>query len=51
MPEFGTVDLDPLEPVPEPCWSWICAGAAGPIMVMIDYQIHPTDIHAFLGRR
>ena len=49
MPEFGTVDLDPLDKFKEPSLRLDLRGRSGPIMVMIDYVIDPADIPAFLS--
>ncbi|WP_372841598.1 MFS transporter, partial [Phaeovulum sp.] len=49
MPEFGTVDLDPLNSIIEPPLELNLRGRSGPILVMIDYQIAPADIPVFLA--
>ena len=49
LPEFGTVDLDPMERIAEPPLELDLRGRSGPIMVMIDFKISPDDIHAFLA--
>ncbi len=49
MPEFGTIDLDPLNSFIEPPLELNLRGRSGPILVMIDYQIDPADIPVFLA--
>ncbi|MFZ1469288.1 MAG: MFS transporter [Paracoccaceae bacterium] len=49
MPQFGAVDLDPLDQFKEPSLRLDLRGRSGPIMVMIDYVIEPEDIPEFLS--
>jgi MFS family permease len=48
LPEFGKVDLDPLDRFREPALLLDLRGRSGPVMVMIDYQIDAGDIPEFL---
>ena len=48
LPEFGKADLDPLDRFREPALQLDLRGRSGPVMVMIDYRIHPQDIPEFL---
>ncbi|MDO5632511.1 MAG: MFS transporter [Paracoccus sp. (in: a-proteobacteria)] len=47
-PEFGAVDLDPVNRFQEPQLSLDLRGRSGPIMVMVDYQIDQSDVPEFL---
>lgn len=47
-PEFGTVDLDPVNRFREPALALDLRGRSGPIMVMVDYHIAPEDVQEFL---
>ncbi|MCF3973764.1 MFS transporter [Paracoccus sp. EGI L200073] len=47
-PEFGTVDLDPVNRFQEPALRLDLRGRSGPIMVMVDYQIEQRDVAEFL---
>ena len=47
-PEFGTVDLDPVNRFREPELALDLRGRSGPIMVMVDYHIAPDDVQEFL---
>ncbi len=48
IPEFGTVDLDPVNRFQEPALRLDLRGRSGPIMVMIDYEIDQKDVPEFL---
>ena len=48
IPEFGTVDLDPVNRFREPALRLDLRGRSGPIMVMIDYEIDQKDVPEFL---
>ncbi|WP_348524723.1 MFS transporter [Paracoccus marinaquae] len=47
-PEFGSVDLDPVNRFREPALQLDLRGRSGPIMVMVDYQIAQADVPEFL---
>lgn len=47
-PEFGTVDLDPVNRFREPELMLDLRGRSGPIMVMVDYRIDQADVPEFL---
>lgn len=47
-PEFGTVDLDPVNRFQEPALRLDLRGRSGPIMVMVDYRIAQPDVPEFL---
>nr|WP_111297649.1 MFS transporter [Paracoccus saliphilus] len=47
-PEFGTVDLDPVNRFQEPALRLDLRGRSGPIMVMVDYSIDQDDVPEFL---
>lgn len=47
-PEFGTVDLDPVNRFREPALRLDLRGRSGPIMVMVDYRIAQEDVPEFL---
>lgn len=47
-PEFGTVDLDPVNRFREPALQLDLRGRSGPIMVMVDYEIAEQDVPEFL---
>ncbi|MDN5568967.1 MAG: MFS transporter, partial [Paracoccus sp. (in: a-proteobacteria)] len=47
-PEFGAVDLDPVNRFREPALQLDLRGRSGPIMVMVDYQIDHEDVSEFL---
>ena len=49
MPQFGGINLDPLNRFTEPALELDLRGRSGPIMVMIDYRIRAADIPAFLA--
>ncbi|MCL4186623.1 MAG: MFS transporter [Rhodobacteraceae bacterium] len=49
MPEYGTVDLDPLGRFHEPELRLGLKPSSGPIMVMVDYRIAADDTDAFLA--
>ncbi|MDT1060415.1 MFS transporter [Paracoccus sp. CPCC 101403] len=48
QPEFGTLDLDPVNSFREPKLKLDLRGRSGPIMVLIDYQIDQKDVPDFL---
>ncbi len=48
IPEFGTLDLDPLNRFREPELALDLRGRSGPIMVMVDYEIDQKDVPEFL---
>ena len=47
-PEFGTLDLDPVNRFRVPELGLDLRGRSGPIMVMVDYQIAQKDVPEFL---
>ncbi|MDP5308539.1 MFS transporter [Paracoccus spongiarum] len=47
-PEFGTLDLDPVNRFREPALRLDLRGRSGPIMVMVDYRIAQQDVPEFL---
>lgn len=47
-PEFGTLDLDPVNRFREPELQLELNGRSGPIMVMVDYVIDQKDVPEFL---
>ena len=49
LPEFGTVDLDPVNSFTEPELRLELKTRSGPIMVMVDYEIDQKDVPAFLA--
>lgn len=49
LPEYGNVDLDPLDRFSEPALRLDLAARSGPIMIMIDYEIGQEDVVAFLA--
>ena len=48
VPEFGTLNLDPINSFREPQLRLDLRGRSGPIMVMIDYTIDQNDVPQFL---
>lgn len=48
IPEFDTVNLEPLNRFKEPRLGLDLRGRSGPIMVMIDYEIDQKDMSEFL---
>lgn len=48
LPEFGQLNLDPLDRFNEPELKLDLSSRSGPIMVMLDYEIAQADIPAFL---
>lgn len=48
-PEFGAVDLDPVNRFREPALRLDLRGRSGPIMVMVDYLIDQKDVPQFLS--
>lgn len=48
IPEFGTLDLDPVNRFREPELALDIRGRSGPIMVMVDYHIDQLDVPEFL---
>lgn len=49
LPEFGTLNLDPLNRFKEPTLRLDLRSRSGPIMVMVDYDIAQEDVPAFLA--
>lgn len=49
LPEFGTLNLDPLNRFNEPELQLELSPRSGPIMVMVDYEIAQEDIPTFLN--
>ncbi|WP_309086492.1 MFS transporter [Chelativorans sp.] len=49
LPEFATVDLDPLGQFKEPALRLDLKARSGPIMIMVDYEIAQEDVPAFLA--
>jgi len=49
LPEFGTLNLDPLGRFHEPELQLELSSRSGPIMVMVDYDIAQEDIPTFLN--
>ena len=49
LPEFGTLNLDPLDQFREPELRLDLKSRSGPIMVMVDYEIAQEDVPAFLA--
>ncbi|WP_281281773.1 MFS transporter [Paracoccus gahaiensis] len=47
-PEFGAVDLDPVNRFREPALRLDLRGRSGPIMVMVDYLVDQDDVPEFL---
>ncbi|QBX36007.1 MFS transporter [Paracoccus liaowanqingii] len=47
-PEFGAVDLDPVNRFREPALRLDLRGRSGPIMIMVDYRIDHDDVAEFL---
>ncbi|WP_112872905.1 MFS transporter [Paracoccus endophyticus] len=48
QPEYGMLDLDPVNRFREPSLALDLRGRSGPIMVMVDYRIAAQDTPAFL---
>ena len=48
VPEFGTLDLDPVNRFREPELKLDLRGRSGPIMILIDYRINQKDVPEFL---
>ena len=48
VPEFGALDLDPVNRFREPALGLDLRGRSGPIMVMVDYRIRQQDVPQFL---
>ena len=48
LPEFGTLNLDPLNRFDEPKLRLDLRSRSGPIMIMVDYKIDQNDVTAFL---
>ncbi len=48
IPEFGTLDLDPVNRFREPALRLDLRGRSGPIMVTVDYIIDQKDVPEFL---
>jgi MFS family permease len=49
LPQFSDRDLNPLDAFNEPLLKLDLRPRSGPILVMIDYEIHQEDIPRFLG--
>lgn len=49
LPEFGTLNLDPLNQFREPTLRLDLNYQSGPVMVMVDYIIDPADVPKFLS--
>ncbi|TCQ11644.1 putative MFS family arabinose efflux permease [Rhizobium sp. PP-F2F-G36] len=49
LPEFKALNLDPLGSFTEPMLKLDLKPRSGPIVVMIDYEIDPADVEAFLS--
>jgi MFS family permease len=49
LPEFGALNLDPLDHFREPDLRLDLKARSGPIMIMIDYTIAQDDVPAFLA--
>ncbi|WCR15144.1 MFS transporter [Paracoccus seriniphilus] len=47
-PEFGALDLDPVNRFREPALQLDLRGRSGPIMIMVDYRIAQKDVAEFL---
>tara|TARA_R110000765_G_scaffold103473_1_gene192916 strand:+ start:4060 stop:5676 length:1617 start_codon:yes stop_codon:yes gene_type:complete len=48
LPEFGGLDLDPLNRFKEPTTRFDLSYRSGPVMVMVDYEIAQADVPEFL---
>jgi MFS family permease len=48
LPEFGALNLDPLNRFKEPALRLDLRPRSGPIMIMVDYEIAQEDVPAFL---
>ncbi len=49
LPEFGTLNLDPLGRFSEPELQLDLKPRSGPIMITLDYEIAQEDVHTFLA--
>ncbi len=49
LPEFGVLNLDPLNRFREPALRFDLTYRSGPVMVMVDYVIDQTDVPEFLS--
>ena len=49
LPEYGNIDLDPLDRFSEPALRLDLANRSGPIMIMVDYEIDQQDVVPFLA--
>ncbi|MCB1312679.1 MAG: MFS transporter [Sedimentitalea sp.] len=49
LPEFGALNLDPLNRFREPVLRLDLTYRSGPVMVMVDYVIDPADVPEFLA--
>lgn len=47
-PEFGTLNLDPVDVFREPALALDLRGRSGPLMIMVDYEIDMQDVPQFL---
>jgi hypothetical protein len=48
LPEFGGLNLDPLNSFKEPATRFDLDYRSGPVIVMVDYEIEQNDVHEFL---
>jgi MFS family permease len=48
LPEFGGLDLDPLNRFREPTTRFDLDYRSGPVIIMVDYEIAQNDVHEFL---
>jgi hypothetical protein len=49
LPEFGGLNLDPLNRFKEPKLPFDIKYRSGPVMIMVDYEIAQQDVPAFLA--
>ena len=49
LPEFGGLDLNPLNRFKEPATRFALNYRSGPVLVMVDYEINRSDIPEFLS--
>lgn len=49
LPEFGGLNLDPLNRFKEPTLPFDLKYRSGPVMIMVDYEIAQEDVPAFLA--
>ena len=48
LPEFGGLNLDPLNRFREPATRFDLDYRSGPVIIMVDYEIAQNDVHEFL---